>query len=624
MPMNNSINHMPYERVVIVCVALMLNLVIWNYAMPASALASPLTTATSIFYFVFVTVLIGFYVWIRHLRFRCETLEQALNQRGIDNVIAVHELNALHDLQFYTRSLVEANLDAIMAISTAGIIFDVNHPAELLTGFTRKELIGSKFESYATDSLSARFAINRALTEGPVANYDLVVRAKNGQQVSVSYNFSVLHDAHEQSVGLIASARDVTNNKKFEYLLEENNLALQNAKAVAEKANLAKSEFLSSMSHELRTPLNAILGFAQLMDADQVLPKATEKLAIKQILQGGWYLLELINEILDLASIEAGKAVLLNEIVSLFDVLTDCKAMIEQQASKKNVRLIFPLFDNAAMYVNADQTRVKQVMINLLSNAIKYNKKGGEIQVQCRTSGSSFVHISVRDTGAGLSSEQLLHLFEPFNRLGREGGSEDGTGIGLVVTKQLVELMGGRIGVQSTVGSGSVFWIELPVEQNLGPSQALKDDSSQIYANLVPANTSKKTVLCIEDNPANLVLIEQLMHSRPEIELLTANTGKLGIEIAQNRLPDVILMDINLPDIHGFEILKALKEFGATASIPVIGLSANAMQVDIENGLAAGCLYYLTKPVKVRELMTTLDATLYDPQRIAELQNAVL
>jgi PAS domain S-box-containing protein len=564
--------------------------------------------------------MIGLYIWIRQLRFRCEILEQSLKVKEKDSVIAAHSLHCLSDLQFYTRSLIESNLDSIMAISSAGIIFDVNRTTELLTGYARSELIGSSFKTYVTDSASAQLVFNRVLNEGSVANYDLVIRAKNGNQTSVSFNFSFLLDLDQNPVGIIASARDVTNNKQFEYLLEENNLALQNAKAIAEKANLAKSEFLSSMSHELRTPLNAILGFAQLMDADQVLPKATEKLAIKQILQGGWYLLELINEILDLASIESGKAVLLNEIVSLFDVLKDCKTMIEQQAHKKNVRLFFPLFDNAVMYVNADQTRVKQVMINLLSNAIKYNKKGGEVHIQCRANGTSFVHISVRDTGEGLSSEQLTHLFEPFNRLGREDGSEDGTGIGLVVTKQLVELMGGRIGVKSSVGVGSIFWIELPIETNQKLTYQIKDDSTQTYLNVIHQGKTKKKVLCIEDNPANLTLIEQLMHSRTDIELFTANTGTIGIQLAKSCLPDVILMDINLPDIHGFEILKTLRECDATSRIPVIGLSANAMKIDIENGLMAGCRHYLTKPIKVRELMATLDTTLYDSAHYLELQ----
>ena len=619
--MTNSMNKILYEPIFVVCVTLVFNLMFWTYAYSATSLSTPVVTMTHIFYSLFVSLMFFLCGAIRHLRMRCKLCELLLSVQKIDIAIASRALDYSRDLQFYTRSLIESNLDSMMVMNSNGVIIDASRHMELLTGYTHSELVGSSFKAYFTDSESAQRVFSRVIHEKSVTNYDLVIRTKNGREISVSYNLSVLLDSDQNRIGVIASARDVTNNKQFEYLLEKNNLALKNAKAVAEKANLAKSEFLSSMSHELRTPLNAILGFAQLMDVDPCLPKATEKLAIRQILQGGWYLLDLINEILDLASIESGKAVMSHETVSLFDVLTECKSMIEQQAHKKDVNLIFPLFDHATMYVNADQTRMKQVMINLLSNAIKYNKKGGEVHVECTSNGASFVRISVRDTGFGLSSEQLSHLFEPFNRLGRQGSSEDGTGIGLVVTKQLVELMGGHIGVQSSIEVGSLFWIELPLALNQHPVLQMNDDSATASCNVKHQGKIKKTVLCIEDNLPNLALIEQVMHSRTNIELLTANTGAIGIQLAKSYLPDVILMDINLPDIHGFEILKILRECNVTSGIPVIGLSSNAMQIDIENGLMAGCRHYLTKPVKVRELMATVDAALYDSGHYLELQN---
>ena len=229
---------------------------------------------------------------------------------------------------------------------------------------------------------------------------------------------------------------------------------------MAEKANLAKSIFLSSMSHELRTPLNAILGFAQLLEAGSPPPTPTQIARLQQIIKAGWYLLELINEILDLALIESGRLSLSREPVSLTEVMRECQAMIESQAQQRGIHVSFLPFDNT-WFANADRTRVKQVLINLLSNAIKYNREHGTVEVSCTAIAPERIRISIKDSGAGLPPEKLVQLFQPFNRLGQENGSEEGTGIGLVVTKQLVELMGGTIGVESTVGVGSEFWIEL-------------------------------------------------------------------------------------------------------------------------------------------------------------------
>ncbi len=391
--------------------------------------------------------------------------------------------------------------------------------------------------------------------------------------------------------------------------LQQTNVELESAKSVAEKANLAKSDFLSGMSHELRSPLNAILGFAQLMESGSPLPTPAQKASIDQILQGGWYLLELINEILDLSAIESGRLSLSLEPVSLVEVMLECQAMIEAQAQKRGIQMTFPQFDNR-WFVNADRTRVKQVLINLLSNAIKYNRAGGAVEVTCSVNTAERIHISVRDTGEGLSPEKLAQLFQPFNRLGQEASAEEGTGIGLVVSKRLVELMGGEIGAESTVGVGSVFWIEL----NLAPATpqivAGIAESTPVAQAQIHNDAPLRTLLYVEDNPTNLKLVEQIIARHPNIRLLTAVNGNSGIEIARVSQPEVILMDINLPDISGIEALKILRADPATTHIPVIALSANAMPRDIENGLSAGFFRYLTKPIVVDEFMDALGTAL--------------
>jgi PAS domain S-box-containing protein len=518
----------------------------------------------------------------------------------------------LRDQQFYTRSLIESNVDALMTTDPRGIITDINQQMESLTGCTRDELIGAPCKNYFTDPQRAEAAIQRVLVEGKITNFELTALARDGKQTVVSYNASTFHDRDRNLQGVVAAARDITERKHFERKLQEYNVDLESAKAAAEKANLAKSDFLSSMSHELRTPLNAVLGFAQLMASDEPPPSSAQKMSIDQILQAGWYLLRLINEILDLSLIESGKVTMSHESMSLTDVLKDCQAMIDPQAQKRGILMTFPKFDDP-FFIHADRTRVKQVMINLLSNAIKYNQAGGAVVVECVASTKDRVRVTVRDTGAGLSPEQLAQLFQPFNRLGQEAGPEEGTGIGLVVTRQLVELMGGVIGVESSVGKGSEFWVELTASQ---PPELAIDAQFDHVAAMVAASDGAEvvkdrfTLLYVEDNPANLTLVEQLIARRTDIKLLTAIDGYLGIQLARAYQPDVILMDINLPGISGFGALNVLSEDPATAHIPVIALSANAVPRDIAKGMEAGFFRYLTKPIKVREFMDALDVAL--------------
>lgn len=513
---------------------------------------------------------------------------------------------ALRDQQFYTRSLIESNIDALMTTDPSGIITDVNEQMVALTGYSRNELIGTPFKHYFTDPTRAEAGIRRVLREKKVSDYELTARHKHNAQTVVSYNAATFHNADGQLQGVFAAARDVTERKRLDLVLQVNNVELKRARVVAEKANLAKSDFLSSMSHELRTPLNAILGFAQLLESGSPLPTPAQFVRLNQIIKAGWYLLELINQVLDLAVIESGKLSLSLESVSLSDVMRECQAMIESQAQQRGIKVDFIPFDDD-WFVHADHTRIKQVLINLLSNAIKYNREHGTVEVKCSVSGPGLFRISVKDDGAGLAPEKLAQLFQPFNRLGQENGAEEGTGIGLVVTQQLAKLMGGTLGVESTVGVGSEFWIEL--KSGVAPQPASSHIQPMELAQ-AEEKTAQRTLLYVEDNPANLMLVEQIIESHTTLCMLSARDGNHGILLTRSHLPDVILMDINLPGISGSQALQILREDPVTANIPVIALSANAMRRDIEKGLEAGFFRYLTKPIKVKEFMDALDKAL--------------
>ncbi|MDR3390798.1 MAG: ATP-binding protein [Sulfuriferula sp.] len=471
---------------------------------------------------------------------------------------------------------------------------DIHDPYEVMT---RAQALSEELSTTITPGFEAlAYKASRGIED----SYDLTYICKDGSRFPATVSITALRDDYDDIIGYLLIGADNSIRKGAE-------AELTNAKAAAEKANLAKSEFLSSMSHELRSPLNAILGFAQLMESGSPLPTPTQKSSINQILQAGWYLLELIDEILDLALIESGKLLLSLEPMSLREVLIDCQAMIEPQAQKSGIHMNFPQFDDP-YFANADRTRVKQILINLLSNAIKYNRTKGTITVTCDTIATNCIRISVHDTGEGLSPEKLGQLFQPFNRLGQEASTEEGTGIGLVVSKRLVELMGGKIGVESTVGVGSVFWIELI---RATAPQLVADTEPLIQAQpQMQPDAALHTLLYIEDNRANMELVKQLITRRSDMHLLSAEDGTCGIALARAHQPDLILMDINLPGISGIQALKILREHPSTAHIPVLAISANAMPRDIKKGLAAGFFRYLTKPIKVNEFMDALDMAL--------------
>ncbi|MES2406771.1 MAG: ATP-binding protein [Pseudomonadota bacterium] len=438
------------------------------------------------------------------------------------------------------------------------------------------------------------------LREAAASLRELAICAIEATQAASDDHMLALQQANTHLVVAAIEAQQLVEQ------IEIAQVHLESAKLAAEQASLAKSDFLSSMSHELRTPLNAILGFAQLLEAGSPAPTDVQMVRLHQIIKAGWYLLELINEILDLAVIESGKLMLLREPLLLVDVVRECQTMMEPLAQQRGIQMDFIPFD-PTLIVSADRIRLKQVLINLLTNAIKYNREQGNVVVTCSTPVPDRIRIHVKDSGAGLPSEKLAQLFQPFNRLGQENGTEQGTGIGLVVTKQLIELMGGTIGVESTVGAGSEFWIEL-----------IRDTMPQFASGqLMPAgviqaqaNAALRTLLYVEDNPANLMLVEQIIASYPHLRILSARNGDLGVALAKLHLPDVILMDINLPGINGFQVLHLLRDNPVTAQIPVIALSANAMRHDIEQGLEAGFFRYLSKPIKLDEFMETLNMAL--------------
>ncbi|MBA5689293.1 ATP-binding response regulator [Rugamonas apoptosis] len=428
------------------------------------------------------------------------------------------------------------------------------------------------------------------------------------------------------------------------------NQDLEVARQQAERANQEKSTFLSHMSHELRTPLNAILGFAQILTSDKLPSTPDEKQAFaRHILQAGRHLLTLINEVLDLAKIESGAMTLSLEPVALARVFQECQAMIQPLATRRGIELRFPA--RAPAHVLADRTRLKQVLINLLSNAVKYNRERGTVALDCVAAQPGRVRIAVRDTGAGLTAAQLALIFQPFNRLGQEGSAEEGTGIGLALTKRLMEAMRGQIGVASMVGVGSTFWIELPatdagvaVSPELvaftpvaplpapAPGADVSADvraagsvtasvAASVAAALPVTPDGGHTLLYVEDNPANLQLIADLLRLRRGVALLSATDGEQGLALARQHRPHLILMDIHLNGMDGLETRRRLLADPATAHIPVIAISASAMPEQVRHNMAAGFFRYLTKPIDVAAFTEAVDSALRLPSPTKEEQD---
>ena len=501
--------------------------------------------------------------------------------------------------------MVESVTDyAIVMLDPHGRVMSWNSGAQRITGYSAEEIVGQPFTRFYPRDDVERGTPSRDLeaarARGRFEDESWRVR-RDGSTFWANIVLTAVLDHAGNMRGFAQLTRDLTARRQAE-------AEIANAKSVAEKTSVANAEFLTGMSHELRTSLNAILGFAQLMESEVPPPTPSQKESVAKIVQAGWYLMELINEILDLAMIESGRLAWSLEPMSLADVMRECQAANEPQAQKSGIRMTFPAIDGAC-FIKADRTRVKQVLNNLLSNAIKHNCGGGAVVVECSESAPQRMRISVTDTGAGMPAEQLAQLFRPFSRVGQETSATAGAGIGLVVTKRLVELMGGAIGVRSNVGKGSVFWIELVTAA--APQLTAADAARIPFARpAMRADAAPRTLLYVEDNPANLELVEQIIARRPDMRLLSARNGPLGIALARSARPDVILMDINLPGMSGIKAMQILRAETVTAHIPVVALSANAIPRDIERGLEAGFFRYLTKPIKVAEFMDTLDVAL--------------
>src|SRR3989441_6562175 len=375
------------------------------------------------------------------------------------------------------------------------------------------------------------------------------------------------------------------------------------AEEEADRANRAKSEFLSRMSHELRTPLNAILGFGQVLEMDSLDKEQRDSVA--HILAAGRHLLGLIDEVLDIARIEAGRLTLSLEPVDMRTVLDEVRSLTRPLAEERRVEVRAESPAASDLYVLADRQRLKQVLLNLLSNAVKYNRAGGSIAVWCDTAPENRLRLNVRDTGLGIPPDKLGRLFTPFERLGAEATGVDGTGLGLALSKGLVDAMGGAIGVESTPGQGSIFWVELR------RAEAPEADLEALDEVEAPGlRTRRGTVLYVEDNLSNLQLIERLLARRTGIKLLSAMQGRLGLELAREHRPGLILLDLNLPDVHGSEVLRRLREDANTRDIPVVVISADASPKQVERLRAAGARDYLTKPLDVRRFLAIVDELL--------------
>lgn len=388
-----------------------------------------------------------------------------------------------------------------------------------------------------------------------------------------------------------------------EKLLEAQTI-LKAAKEEAEKASMAKSKFLSSMSHELRTPLNTVLGFARLLEVDSSAPlNESQGENVKEILKAGSHLLVLINEVLDLARVESGKLTLSIEPVQVKSVVDETLALIKPIADKTNIDVVCHLPDCGERFVAADRTRLKQVLLNLLSNAVKYNRDHGKVIVSCEKIDQD-IRFNIIDKGYGIPESELSAVFEPFHRLTEANSTVEGTGIGLTVAKQLIELMGGSIGVESREGEGSHFWIDLP---SLEGTRRPEDERSS-YAGEWDneAGSTLKSILYVEDNPSNLALVERVLSRCPVIKMFAAANGELGIDLARACRPDLILLDINLPGIDGYEVQRRLRECDETRGIPVIAISAGAMAKDIEKGMSAGFAEYITKPIDIHKFLGTI------------------
>ncbi len=522
----------------------------------------------------------------------------------------------LRDQHFYTRSLIESNIDALMTTDPRGIITDVNKQTEALTGCTRDELIGAPFKNYFTDSSRAEAGINRVLNEGKVTNYELTARARDGKLTVVSYNATTFHDRDRCLQGVFAAARDVTELKHFEQTLQQKNVELEDASRM-------KSEFLANMSHELRTPLNAIIGFSELL-RDGIIGEMPEKqrVFVGNIFGAGMHLLSLINDILDLSKVEAGKMLLDLDPVDLSSLLANSLSIIKEKAAGRHVRLGLEVVGELGS-MEADARKVKQIVYNLLSNAVKFTVEGGHLTLRagrvpraqvgqpCTSwTGRSFpledntfaefFQISVTDSGIGISPEGLEQLFKPFSQIDSSLARKfEGTGLGLAMVKLLAELHGGAVAVESAVGEGSCFTVWLPIRQ---PEEAAPTSVKAPAAPRIEPLRGALTALIVEDDFSSAELIRVQLEAEG-FTVLHATSAEEGLVLARQQPLSLITLDVMLPQMDGWEFLGRLKQLPDLRRVPVVMVSVLA---DREKGFSLGAAAVMQKPISRQELYESL------------------
>jgi PAS domain S-box-containing protein len=530
------------------------------------------------------------------LRLRVEAETRRIQQHLLSAVESIQGAFAIFDARDRLvlcnsayRQIIGTNLPG----SIAGRSF-----LELLSASVNSEI----FAAADTSELRSRWIAYHGAPQGA-----LDVSTSGGQRLRVV-------ERPTAEGGVVTSISNITDDVAHED-------ALRRAQALAEKASSAKSEFLSSMSHELRTPLNAVLGFAQLLQRDKKAPLSPrQQERVEHVVRGGEHLLRLIDDVLDLARIEAGNVLVSPEPVLLSAVLSEVIATLEPMATRARVRLLRAALPRETLQVVADRTRLKQILMNYGANAIKYGRAGGSAEFMA-SDRDGVVRISVRDDGLGIPLDKQPSIFQPFQRAGQETGPIEGTGIGLVISKRLAELMGGTVGFESTEGVGSRFWLELcaPARDQSGGTTATGEQMSKNIA-LGGPEGPRYVIVYVEDNPSNIAFMVDLIADFERVELLTAPTAEIGIELVRARRPDVVIMDINLPGMSGLEATRLLKSWPETRDIPIVALSAAAMIRDAERVAGAGFYRYLTKPVMVDELTATLEELLHrdSPQQGAE------
>ena len=520
-------------------------------------------------------------------------LRQARNELTASNL-------ALRTREEHFRALCEHATDLVRVIDAQGTFRYVSPSHQHILGYSPDELQGrAAFDFiHPEDELPMRAAF-AALRRTPGTQTVMEFRVQHADgSWRIVHAIASNHLDNPAIEGIVVSARDITERARVEEVVRQ-------AKEEAEQANQAKSAFLSRMSHELRTPLNAILGFAQLLELDS--QDARQDESVRHILKAGRHLLGLINEVLEIARIEAGHLDLSLEPVLLSEVVEEAFHLVVPLMRERAIQATAALAAGDTAYVRADRRRLTQVLLNLLANAAKYNRPGGMVTISCAEPLPGRVRISIQDTGPGIPAEQHVRLFTPFDRLGAEQTSVEGTGMGLALSKVLVEAMGGVIGVESAVGLGSTFWVELPRAE--APCVSVEAPEASAVAEAV-SPSAMRTILYIEDNLSNIQLIECVLAMRPGVTLLSAMQGRQGLDLARAHSPDLILLDVHLPDMSGDEVLRRLRVDPATRLIPVVVLSADATAQQKERLTVAGAQVYLTKPLDLGQFRHTVDTVL--------------